>query len=626
MQVFEKNSTIFKLLSDAVSEGIIVVNEKQQIVAANMWANDMFGYDDEELVGQPLQILIPQTYRKAHQEHIQSYYQKHEKRRMALGRSLFGLRKNQEQFPLEVGLNPFSLYGNTYTMALVIDITEREKIVENQKMITAALDAALNGITITDALQPDHPIIYANAAFERITGYPTEETLGRNCRFLQGQDNNQEGVKKMWNAIEMGISCRVQLRNYKKDGTLFWNEVSISPILDGTGKTTHFVGIQNPITDRLLAEQEIGHLASIFDESLNEIYVYDAESLLFVNVNHGAQKYTGYTLAECKKLTPLDLKPEFTETSFRKLIAPLLDGTKEKIDFETVQRRKNGTTYPVEVHLQSSRVNDRQMIIAIILDISDRKNYTQKLEKTVEHRTKQLEKALETEKELNELKTKFLSLVSHEFKTPLSGILTSATLVGKYKKEDQQEKRDKHLNTIIGGVHHLTHILDDFLSMERMEKGKEVYRYSKFSLSKLVNEVVYNANMMLKSGQHISYPQNIDDVSIYQDEKIADLMLTNLLNNAVKYSPEDSQIDLKVDIMMDKIIFQIKDLGIGIPKKDQKYIFDRYFRAENVLTTQGTGIGLNIVKAHVENLGGKICFKSTEHKGSTFTVELPLER
>ncbi|HDZ14717.1 MAG TPA: PAS domain-containing protein, partial [Pricia sp.] len=242
MQVFEKNSTIFKLLSDAVSEGIIVVNEKQQIVAANMWANDMFGYDDEELVGQPLQILIPQTYRKAHQEHIQSYYQKHEKRRMALGRSLFGLRKNQEQFPLEVGLNPFSLYGNTYTMALVIDITEREKIVENQKMITAALDAALNGITITDALQPDHPIIYANAAFERITGYPTEETLGRNCRFLQGQDNNQEGVKKMWNAIEMGISCRVQLRNYKKDGTLFWNEVSISPILDGTGKTTHFVG------------------------------------------------------------------------------------------------------------------------------------------------------------------------------------------------------------------------------------------------------------------------------------------------------------------------------------------------------------------------------------------------
>lgn len=625
MRVFEKNSNIFKLLSEAVSEGIIMVNEKQQIVAANMWANDMFGYDDEELVGQSLEILIPQTYRKAHQKHIKEYYLKHEKRRMALGRSLFGVRKNNEQFPLEVGLNPFSLYGNTYTMALVIDITERKKVEENQKMRTAALDAALNGITITDALQPDNPIIYANAAFERITGYPKEETLGKNCRFLQNGDHDQEGVKKMHRTLQKGKSCRVQLRNYKKDGTLFWNEVSISPITDEAGKTTHFVGIQNPITDRLLAEQEIGHLASIFDESLNEIYVYDAKSLFFVNVNHGAQKYTGYTLAECKKMTPLDLKPEFTEASFRKLISPLLDGEKEKIDFETVQRRKNGTTYPVEVHLQTSTVNDRQMVIAIILDISDRKNYTQKLEKTVEQRTGQLKKALETEKELNELKTKFLSLVSHEFKTPLSGILTSATLVGKYTKEDQQEKRDKHLKTIIGGVHHLTHILDDFLSMERIEKGKEIYHYSKFSLSKLVNEVIYNANMMLKSGQHINYPQNIDDVTIYQDEKIADLVLTNLLNNAVKYSREDTEIDLKVDLMTDKIVFHIKDSGIGIPKKDQKYIFDRYFRAENVLTTQGTGIGLNIVKAHVENLGGKIGFKSTENKGSTFTVELPLK-
>ncbi|MGB6151309.1 MAG: HAMP domain-containing sensor histidine kinase, partial [Pricia sp.] len=267
----------------------------------------------------------------------------------------------------------------------------------------------------------------------------------------------------------------------------------------------------------------------------------------------------------------------------------------------------------------------RQMVIAIILDISDRKNYTHKLEKTVEQRTEQLKKALETEKELNELKTKFLSLVSHEFKTPLSGILTSATLVGKYTKEDQQEKRDKHLKTIIGGVHHLNHILNDFLSMESLEKGKEVYRYSNFSLSKLVNKVIYNANMMLKSGQHINYPRNIDDVHINQEEKIADLVLTNLLNNAVKYSREDTEIDLKVDLMTDKIVFHIKDSGIGIPKKDQKYIFDRYFRAENVLTTQGTGIGLNIVKAHVENLGGKIGFKSTENKGSAFTVELPLK-
>ena len=130
--------------------------------------------------------------------------------------------------------------------------------------------------------------------------------------------------------------------------------------------------------------------------------------------------------------------------------------------------------------------------------------------------------------------------------------------------------------------------------------------------------------MLLKNGQHIRYPQNIDDVILHQDEKIISLCLTNLLYNAVKYSPEGSEIDFKVQLSDDKVVFHITDQGIGIPEKDQKHIFDRYFRAENVLTTQGTGIGLNIVKAHVENLGGKVYFESKVNIGSTFTMELPI--
>ncbi len=626
MRVFEKNSNIFKLLSEAISEGIIMVNEKQEIVAANPRANEMFGYEDEELTGQSLDVLIPMPHRKVHKNYVTTFYRKHEKRRMAEGRNLSGLRKNGEQFPLEVGLNPFSLYGNTYVLALVIDITERKKVEENRKIKTAALEAAQNGISISDALQADNPLVYVNKAFEEITGYQKADILGKNCRFLQAGDHNQQGLHIIRNAIKDDKGCNVQLRNYKKDGTLFWNEVSISPVTDETGRTTHHIGIQNDITERKTTEQEIGHLAKILDESLNEIYVFDARSLLFINANQGARKHSGYTLAEFKNMTPLDMKPEFNEARFRKLISPLLDGAKEKVDFETVHQRKNGETYPVDVHLQTSTLDDRQLVVAIILDISDRKNYTQKLEKTVEQRTKQLQLALEKEKELNELKTKFLSLVSHEFKTPLSGILTSATLVGKYTKEDQQEKREKHLNTIAGGVFHLTNILNDFLSMEGLEKGKEVYRYSEFSLSRLVNDVIYNNNMLLKSGQRINYPENIDDIDIHQDEKVLGLILSNLLGNAVKYSSEDSDIDMKVQLSDDKIVFQIKDHGIGIPEKEQKYTFDRYFRAENVLTTQGTGIGLNIVKEHVENLGGKIYFKSKENVGSTFSVELPIRK
>jgi len=130
--------------------------------------------------------------------------------------------------------------------------------------------------------------------------------------------------------------------------------------------------------------------------------------------------------------------------------------------------------------------------------------------------------------------------------------------------------------------------------------------------------------MLLKNGQKINIPQNISEYTITQDEVILELILSNLIYNAIKYSPENTQIELQVKKQGEFILFIIIDEGIGIPKKDQKFIFNRYFRAENVLNTQGTGIGLNIVKTHLENLGGSITFESEENKGSTFIVKLPL--
>jgi signal transduction histidine kinase len=244
------------------------------------------------------------------------------------------------------------------------------------------------------------------------------------------------------------------------------------------------------------------------------------------------------------------------------------------------------------------------------------------IKKRIEAQNK-IKNALKKEKELNELKTKFLSLVSHEFKTPLSGILTSAMLLGKYKLAEQQEKRDKHIKTISDKVHYLNNILNDFLSIEKLDTGKINYKFSTFKISKVVNEVVYNANMLLKEGQEIKYPENIDDYSMFQDEKMVELALSNLVHNAIKYSSENTLVDIQVDQNDKNTTFKIRDNGIGIPLNDQKNIFNRYFRAENALLTQGTGIGLNIVKSHLENLGGTISFISEENKGSEFIITLP---
>lgn len=197
-------------------------------------------------------------------------------------------------------------------------------------------------------------------------------------------------------------------------------------------------------------------------------------------------------------------------------------------------------------------------------------------------------------------------------------------LLSKYKLSEQQEKRDKHIHTIVNKVHYLNNILNDFLSIERLESNNTNYKFTTFNLSKIVNEVVYNANLLLKNGQKINIPTNTDDYILYQDEKFLELALSNIIYNAIKYSPQNTTIDLEVSKNEQKVVFKVIDQGIGIPEKEQKFIFNRYFRAENVLNEQGTGIGLNIVKSHLENLGGEIFFKSKVNKGSVFTFELPI--
>ncbi len=196
-------------------------------------------------------------------------------------------------------------------------------------------------------------------------------------------------------------------------------------------------------------------------------------------------------------------------------------------------------------------------------------------------------------------------------------------LLSKYKLEEQQNRRDKHIKIITDKVHYLNNILNDFLSIEKLETGKVSYKFSNFMLTKVVDEVIYNANMLLKEGQVIKYPENIDGLFLYQDEKIVELALGNLVHNAIKYSPEHSEISIQITQDESITTFKVIDEGMGIPEKDQEQIFNRYFRSENALLIQGTGIGLNIVKSHLNNLGGEISFSSAEEKGSTFVIKIP---
>ncbi|MEQ9376281.1 MAG: ATP-binding protein [Imperialibacter sp.] len=239
---------------------------------------------------------------------------------------------------------------------------------------------------------------------------------------------------------------------------------------------------------------------------------------------------------------------------------------------------------------------------------------------------KEVLRALNQEKELNELKSRFVTTASHEFRTPLSTILSSVSLIGRYISDsDQKEKIDKHVHRIKSSVNNLTYILNDFLSLGKLEEGKTTFNPVSFDLEQMISEVISQISPTLKEEQEILLSISEGTFGeIYVDEQMTKNILINLLNNASKYSGERQKIHLGLSRENGLLKITVKDEGIGIPKKDQQHLFDRFFRANNAINIQGTGLGLNIVKKYIELMNGHIEFSSEENKGTEFRVAIPI--
>jgi len=327
---------------------------------------------------------------------------------------------------------------------------------------------------------------------------------------------------------------------------------------------------------------------------------------------------------------------------------------------DLVATRRDGTEFPVAVSLSYTKIEGELMVMAFISDVTERKRaeealkrseeqlliYASELEKKVRSRTEDLNstinalenevfvrkraeeearKALERERELNELKSKFVSIASHEFRTPLSTVLSSAALIEQYNQRDEKEKVNKHVQRIKSSVNHLTSILNDFLSLGKLEEGKVDVALELVQLSDFLHEVQEEIISTFKPGQQLNLDLRSGPECIYTDTRILRNILFNLISNASKYSEGGKQIFLSSRLEDDAVLFVVRDEGIGIPKEDQKYMFDRFFRASNAGHVQGTGLGLNIVKRYAELLRGTISFSSEYAKGSIFTVKIPLQ-
>jgi PAS domain S-box-containing protein len=496
---------IYKILFESVGEGLLIVNQAGKIEMANPRAFELFGCEQNEIVGMQVEALLPQAAREKHVQHRKDYHSAPRKRQMGMNMNLQARKLDGSLFYVEVSLNHFSTDVGMYVVAVLTNVSER--------------------------VRQEEEIIELNANLEKKVEQRTKEVLES---------------QKLYSAIA---------KNFP-NGTI-----------------------------------------NVFDKNLNYLFVEGLE-LQELGFDKDILIGTSY----------LEKIPQEIRSKLEDELVEVFKGKSK--DFEL--------NYLNQVYrINAVPLNNGDQKIDKILVVEE--NITQ--QKLIERKR---EEALQKERQLNEMKSRFVSMASHEFRTPLSTVLSSVSLVEKYIEKDQLDKTEKHTSRIKKAVASLTEILNDFLSVDKLESNKSVVENVDFDFAEFADEIVEELKTICKPNQEINLNLNGDNWKIHSDPRILKNVLYNLISNAIKYSAEGEVIEFNAAIDKTNLKFEVIDKGIGIPKEDQKELFGRFFRAKNVTNIKGTGLGLNIVKKYIEMLGGEIDFKSELNVGSTFFVNLPI--
>lgn len=387
-------------------------------------------------------------------------------------------------------------------------------------------------------------------------------------------------------------------------------------------------------------------------EGIDALFLHATEGILVTNskgeitrINPSAEKLFGYSSGELTGLKIELLVPQrFTNKHERNRTnyAHHPHARSMGLGMELYGLKKDGSEFPVEISLSPYSYQDETFVVAFIVDITLRKlaeeklkNYSTDLEEQVRNRTvvleeaimelektkKELNTSLEKEKELSEMKSRFVSMASHEFRTPLTTMMSSLSLINKYSELDDLENQRKHVGKIKNSIRNLTDILNDFLSASKLEEGKVENRPEETNMNLFIPEIISEMQGMLIGKQLIVHEHTGDEI-VFLDPKILKNILFNLVSNAIKFSNDEGRIELTTHVDSNAVVIAVRDNGIGISKEDQENLFERFFRGSNAVHIQGTGLGLSIVARYVELMNGTIQIDSAQNKGTKVTLTI----
>lgn len=515
-----------------------------------------------------------------------------------------------------------------------------------ESLLKAIIENAIDGVIVIDHRGN---IILANEAALKLFGYNHSEVFGFNVSILMQEPDHSNHDYYIKRYLDTGkrhiIGIGREVEGKRKDGSIFPFRLAISEIKTESG--IWFTGFVHDLTKQKESEAKLKNYALNLEsevakrtedlENSNQLLLNEVErrtkveealrdsqvlySLIASNFPNGVinvfDKDFNYVFAEGKGLSDAGIDPNLlVGSNFLEQFQP------EMHDFvgEELQKVFAGESRVFEMErnnnffiMRAVPLSDHQGQINNILVVET--NITSQKQAEVE-----IYRALHKEKELNEMKSRFVSMASHEFRTPLSTILSSAALISKYTSTEQDPQRQKHIERIKSNVNNLNMILQDFLSLEKLDEGFISSKSEEFELCAFMKEIGEEMEGFLKPGQQIIIECQEDTIQVFLDFHLLKNILINLLSNASKYSDAGKPIYLEISTEMDKLKFSVRDEGMGIPEKDQPLLFSRFFRAGNSGNIQGTGLGLHIVKKYVELMKGDISFESILNQGTTFRL------
>ena len=609
------NQTLHALIT-ASPRAIMMLDCEHKIKIWNPSAERMFGWSEAEVVNypNPLDLGHQGTDHADLQTNIL-------KGTTYSGVELKLFRKDGTPIDVVYSSAPLSDSGGQISgsVAVIADVTEQRQQREKLRLLESVVVNTNDAVIVTEAEPIDDPgprILYVNRAFSEITGYQPEEVIGKTPRMLQGPKTNPVELHRVRTALKQWKPVTVEVINYRKDGSEFWNEFSLVPVADKKGLYTHWIAVQRDTTERKQVEQALRRseerFRTLIENTIDIIFILDPGGVIRY-VNPAVKKVLGYTVTDLLNNNIDNFIHQGDWLTSRDRLINIVQSPEMTRPIEFRFRHFDQSWRILEAISQpftDSSMKPYRMVNA--RDITERK------------RLNETRLALEREKELNSLKTRFFSMASHEFRTPLSTVLAAAqVLEHSLDTSDNSEKSLRNLQRIQDSVKNMVKLIDDILTINRAEMGKLSCNPKPLNLKFYCQDFLEDIQLSADPHHTFIFASKGKEKHIALDTNLLRSILSNLVTNAIKYSPQGGNIWLGLEFSSDDVKIKVRDEGIGILPEDQIHLFEPFHRGKNARSISGTGLGLIVVKKFVDLHHGILEIISEVGKGTTCVVTFP---